>query len=159
ASGNDFVHYSGCKSQGVGHADFRRRKSGDRGQLIEDLFQREVLPAEDVTFATAGFFVRGNMAARAFSGINEIEPSINVSGKFLLQETHYDAAGGRRLDVALANGSCGIDDHNVLSDASRFNRNLLRHELGALVGTDHVVERDRGALVRGLTIGGESHRG
>src|SRR6185369_8434670 len=122
AAGDQLVHNSGCECKDVGHADSWRGQAGDNRELVEDLFQRQILAAKDVALAAAALLQSSDVAQGALAHVNEIEPGIDVGRKFLLQEIDDDAAGGSGLDVTLADRSCGIDDDHVLSSAGSLNR-------------------------------------
>ena len=116
------------------------------------MFQGEVLSAKDVPLAAASLFKCGDVAAGAFGSVNKVEPGIHVSRELLLEKINDDAAARRGLDVVLADRSSGIDDDDVLACTGSFDRDLLRQEFRALVGADHIVERDRKMFVCGLAV-------
>src|SRR3982074_800230 len=50
-AGDGFVNHPGGKSKYIRQLHFRRGQSGDAGQLIENLFQRQILASQNVALA------------------------------------------------------------------------------------------------------------
>src|SRR5467141_430965 len=50
-----FIRYARCIGEYIGQFQYWRRQPGDLCQLIENLFQRQVLAAEDIAFAALSF--------------------------------------------------------------------------------------------------------
>ena len=84
---------------------------------------------------------RGDMRARDFGDIDEIQAGIHVRGKLAIQKIDKDAAGGRGLGVVGADGRGRIQDHDLLAVLRGGNRLLFGEELRPLVVAHHVVER------------------
>ena len=97
------------------HLHLRRRQTGDRRHAVENLFQREILSAENVSFAGCSAIERDHMHPRYLSHVDEVQPGIDVGGKFFVEKIDDDPAGWRRLGVAWANRCRGIQNHDVLS--------------------------------------------
>ena len=140
--------------------DRGRRNAGDGRHLVEDLLEGEVFAAEDVAAAGRAFGERGDVGARDFGDIDEIEAGVDVGGKFAVEEVDEDAAGGRGLAVVGADGGGGVEDDDLLAVLGcACNGFLLGEELGALVVADHVGERDGRVFVDDDAVGAEVHGG
>src|SRR2546426_4666493 len=160
---DDLIYHARRQSDRIRHPHLGRWQAGDFRQLIENLFQRQVLPAEDVALAASAFLQRGHMSAGTLGYIYQIQTGIHVCRKLLFQEVHNDATRRGGLDVLLADGSRGIHHdhiHSVRTGAlfACIQGDLLRHELGAFVVANHVFERDRRILIRQVAVGSETYR-
>ena len=96
------------------------------------------------------------MSTGTFGNVDQVKTSIHIRGKLALQEIDDNTPGGRGLHVLLADRGRGIHHHNPHAAAAGLQRQLLRHELRALVGTDHVRQRHGRILVGGMAISRKS---
>ena len=80
------------------------------------------------------------MSECALFHIHQVQTRVDVSGKLPLEKINDNASRGRGFDVALSNRRARVDDHNILSCTSCFDRHLFGHKLGSLVRADHIVK-------------------
>ena len=92
-----------------------RRNAGDGRHLVEDLLEGQVLSAEDVAAAGRAGGQRGNVRARHFGDIDEVEAGVDVGWKFAIEEVDEDAAGGRGLGVVGTDGRGWVEDDDLLA--------------------------------------------
>ena len=88
------------------------------------------------------------MAASALGRIHQVQARFHVRRKFPLQEINDDSPSRSRFDIALANWSRRIHNHDIDSRSSRIDCHLLRHELRTLVVPDHVRQRHWTLFIR-----------
>src|SRR5208283_2611809 len=98
-----------------GDFDRGRRNAGDGRHLVEDLLQGEVLAAKDVAAAGRAFGEGENVSARDFGDVDEIEASVDVGGKFAVEEVDEDAAGGSGFAIVGADGGGGVENDDLLT--------------------------------------------
>ena len=154
-----FIHGAGDVGNEVWQLHGGRGQAGDRAEFVENLFERQVLTAENVALAALAFFERRNVAAGALANVDQIQSGFHVGGKFSLQKVDDDAAGGSRLDVLLADRSGGIHGYHAHAAAAGFERNLFGHEFRALVVADHIGQGNGRIFVGGTAVSGESDGG
>src|SRR5208337_86899 len=99
AAGEELLDERVGGSDGKGNSDCGRGNAGDRGHLVEDLLEGEVLTAEDVAPAGRAFGEGENVGTRDFGDADEIEAGVDVGGKSAIEEVDEDAAGGRWLAI------------------------------------------------------------
>src|SRR5437764_7897829 len=97
------------------------------------------------------------MDASYFPYVHQIQPCIHVGGELTVQKVNDDPTCRSRLDVLFAHGRGGIEENDVCAGPGCLQDSLLRHELGAFVMADHVVQADWRILVARLSVGSESH--
>src|SRR5437588_2496320 len=108
---DDLVHDAGGKRNQVGHSNLRRRQSCNRSQLVQNLFQCQILSPQNIPFAVASLFERRHVSACALVHVHQVQPRVHVRRKLLLQKIDDDPPGWRRLDVLLADRCCWFNDH------------------------------------------------
>src|SRR5208283_3847554 len=143
----------------VRQLDFWRRYTGNRAQLIQNLLQRQVLAAEDVTFAAPAFFEPRDVSEGAFANVYQIQSRLHVGREFALQKIDDDPSRRSWLHIQLAYRRRRIHGNNSHPAAACFQRHFFGHELRALVVPNHIRERNRGVFIRGMLVPGESHGG
>src|SRR5690349_164977 len=100
------------------HFHVRRRKTGDDCELVQNLLQREVFPAEYVALAWFCFFQSEQMSASDFAHVCEIQPRLDIGGKVPIQEIENNATRWSRFNVPLAYRIRWIHDYHWRARAS-----------------------------------------
>ena len=137
------LHYNGEEVEGrAGQVHGGRLAAYDLGDVSQHLAQADVRAAEDITLADLAPSHRQKMPRRHVVHVHEVQTRIDEGGDFACGRLDDDAASGRRLDVARADGRGGIDDH---SGQSLVPHHVLDQSLGnhlaALIGADGVLRR------------------
>jgi CBS domain-containing protein len=125
----------------------------------ENLFERQVLAAQNIALSRAPPVIREEMARGDIIDVHDVEPRIDVGRHAAGGGVEHHLTGGRRLHIAWTYGRRGIDDDHRLTRARRLERRLLGKELGALVMTDHRRESHGSLFVARRTIGRDPHGG
>ena len=84
-------------------------------EFIENLLERKILAAQNVTLAAFAFLQRRQMTLCTFSYIDQIQAGIHIGGKLFLQEIDHNPSCRRGLDIAFAHRSCRIHHDDIHS--------------------------------------------
>ena len=128
---------------GIGNLRGGRFAAGDFGQLEQNLPPASDSPLPGYSARPRGRARTPASDPRAQSRTSTtFRPVSMKAGMAPAMKSSDDLAGGRGLHIVVAHGRGGIDDHHRQSAASIFERDLLRHELRALIIAGHFRRGD-----------------